>query len=222
MNKDLNSRIFSSEYVIDDQERMRISVMLKLIGMGKEVLDVGCRDGTISKIIENEGNHVEAVEISEYSIKKAREKGLKVYDLNLNGYWADSIEKKYDVVFAGEIIEHIFETSAFLQSVNKVLKSSGILILSTPNLASLGRRILLLLGKNPATELSTDDGQAGHVRYFVFSSLRDVLRDNGFTLLEFTSDVVNFSYGAAICSSKLAKLLPSLGRSLIIKAVKND
>lgn len=222
MNKDLNSKIFSSEYVIDGQERPRINSILKLIGTGKEVLDLGCRDGTISKIIESQGNKVEAVEISEYSINKAREKGLKVYDLNLNGYWADMIDKRYDIVFAGEILEHIFETYAFLKSVNKVLKPGGSLILSTPNLASLGRRILLLLGKNPATEVGKEKGQAGHVRYFVFSSLRDVLRDNGFTILMFTSDVVNFSYHEFIGSSKLANLFPGLGRSLIVKAVKND
>jgi 2-polyprenyl-3-methyl-5-hydroxy-6-metoxy-1,4-benzoquinol methylase len=223
MNKDLNSRIFSSEYAVDKQEKTRLDTMLKLVGTGKDVLDTGCRDGTISKMIENLGNYVEAIEISEFSIKKAREKGLKVYDLDLNAPdWADKIEKRYDVVFAAEILEHVFETDLFLQNIHKVLKTGGILVLSTPNLASLGRRILLLLGRNPVTELNTREGQAGHVRYYVYEPLKDILRDNGFEVIEFTSDVVNFNSSASLCSTKLAKLLPTIGRSLIVKAVKNE
>jgi 2-polyprenyl-3-methyl-5-hydroxy-6-metoxy-1,4-benzoquinol methylase len=220
MNKDLNSRLFSTDYGIDDQERLRLEVMLKMVGTGKDILDVGCRDGTISKLMTDAGNNVEAVEISDYSIIKARGKGIKVYDIDLNTSWAGRIGKKYDLVFAGEIIEHLFETDMFLQNINKVLKKGGILVISTPNTASLGRRILLLLGKNPATELTTRQGQAGHVRYFVYDSLKSILEDNGFFVADFRSDVINMDYKGKITSSTLAKIFPTLGRSLIIKAIK--
>ena len=222
MNKELNSRIFSKDYAIDRQEQLRLDSITSLVGRGKEVLDVGCRDGTISKIIEHKGNKVETVEISDYSIRKAREKGLVVYDLDLNTQWAECIPKDYDVVFAGEVLEHIFETDSFLQNIRKVLKPGGFLVLSTPNLASLGRRILLLFGMNPVMELTTRDNQAGHVRYFVFKSLKTILNDNGFSIVEFTSDVVNFNFNGTLCSNRLAKLVPTLGRSLIIKAAKDD
>lgn len=220
MNKDLNSRIFSYDYAIDSQERMRLDVMLKMVGSDKDILDVGCRDGTIAKLMQSLGNRVEGVEISEYSINRAREKGIKVYDLNLNQVWADKIDKKYDVVFAGEVLEHVFETDLFLSNINKVLKIGGRMILSTPNMASLGRRLLLLLGKNPQTELTTRDGLAGHVRYFVYKPLKKIIEYNGFKVLKFTSEVVNMSYSGVLCSSRLAKLFPTFGRSLIFEAEK--
>lgn len=222
MNKEFNSRAFSKDYVLDSQEKSRLNVVLPMIGTGKTVLDVGCRDGTISKIIQEMGNSVECVEISNYSIARCREKGLKVYDLDLNKDWASSIQKKYDVVFAGEIIEHIYETDIFLSNIYKVLKDDGYLILSTANLASLGRRILLLLGKNPVIELTTRSTEAGHLRYYVRSSLEKVLLENNLKVTMFTSDIVNFSYSGRFVSRNLACLVPALGRSLIIKAIKNS
>jgi len=220
MNKELNSRIFSKEYEVDNQERLRLKVMLKMVGTGNEILDLGCRDGTLAKMFTELGNSVEGVEISDYSIKKAKEKGIKVYDLNLNTNWAEKIEKRYGVVFAGEVIEHIFETDLFLQNVNKVLKDGGTFIVSTPNLASLGRRVLLLFGKNPVTETNTREGQAGHVRYFVYDTLKSALEDNGFEVVEFSSDVINFNKSGLLCSSRLARVFPAFGRSLIFKVKK--
>ena len=124
MNKEFNSRAFAEDYVMDSQEKARLSAVLPMIGVNKSVLDLGCRDGTISVLIREMGNTVECVEISEFSIARCRERGLKVYDLDLNKNWAESISKKYDVVFAGEILEHIYETDIFLSNIHKVLKET--------------------------------------------------------------------------------------------------
>lgn len=218
--KKLNSEIFSYDYGVDNQEKIRLEVMLKMVGTGKKVLDVGCRDGTIAKLIEGLGNKVEGVEISEYSIKKAQEKGIKVYDCDLNGSWAEKVGSGYDLVFAGEVLEHVFETDSFLSNINRVLKPGGKLILSTPIMASLGRRFLLLFGKNPRTELTTRDGLAGHVRYFVYEPLKKIIEENGFKVIGFTSDVINFTNTGVPCSAKLAQIFPTFGRSLIFEAEK--
>lgn len=222
MNKEFNSKAFSKDFVVDNQEVARLAVVLPLIGTGKKVLDLGCRDGTISVMIRDMGNDVDCVEISEYSIARCKEKGLKVYDLDLNKGWAKEIPEKYDVVFAGEILEHIYETDIFLSNIREVLKDDGYLILSTPNLASLGRRVLLFLGINPVMEFTTRSIEAGHLRYYVYDSLRRILLDNGLKTVEFKSDVVNFATYGKLRSTTLAHLVPTFGRSLIVKAVKND
>jgi len=222
VNKEFYTRVYTTDYVVDSpQEKERLDVVLPMIGTGKTVLDLGCSDGTISKMIREMGNSVECIEISDHSIERCKEKGLKVYDLDLNMSWGDSIPNKYDVVFAGEVLEHIFETDIFLSSIYKVLKVDGYLILSTPNLASLGRRLLLMLGKNPIMELTTRNYEAGHLRYYVYSSLKKVLLDNNLKIVDFKSDIVNFDKSGNISSAFLAHVIPTLGRSLIIKAVKN-
>jgi 2-polyprenyl-3-methyl-5-hydroxy-6-metoxy-1,4-benzoquinol methylase len=222
MNKEFNSKAFAKDYVVDSQERARLSVVLPMIGTNKSVLDLGCRDGTISKMIREMGNSVECVEISEYSIARCKEKGLKVYDLDLNKNWSESISQKYDVVFAGEILEHIYETDIFLSNIYKVLKPDGYVIISTPNLASLGRRVLLLFGKNPVMELTTRSSEAGHLRYYIYGSLKKVLLENKLKVVDFKSDIVNLINTGKITSTWLAQAIPSFGRSLIVKAIKND
>lgn len=57
--------------------------------------------------------------------------------------------RTFDIVIAGEIIEHLYNTDGFLQEVHRVLKPNGSLFITTPNLASWIDRIFLLLGWQP-------------------------------------------------------------------------
>jgi len=40
-------------------------------------------------------------------------------------------------IFAGEIIEHLFDPELFLSECHRVLEAQGVLVLTTPNLATL-------------------------------------------------------------------------------------
>jgi SAM-dependent methyltransferase len=130
------------------------------------------------------------------------------------------MEEHFDSVVAGEIIEHIFDTDLFLNNIYKVLKKNGTLILSTPNIASLARRIMLLLGINPLIEVTARRYDAGHIRYFTFKSLKNLLYENDFSIMHFTSDSINFDNKAFFKSKILAEIFPTFGKTLIIKAAK--
>lgn len=191
-SKKFNSIVYSKDFIINDIERIRISKLIKLIGINKKVLDLGCRDGQISQLIAKNNNVVYGIEIANEMVKKCNKKGIKVFDIDLNSNWQESIEKKFDIVLAGEIIEHIFDTDKFLQNIYKILKSDGFLVLSTPNIASFGRRILLLLGKNPLIETTSRKYDAGHIRYFTLKALKLLLKENNFKVINFESDCINF------------------------------
>ena len=216
-----NLKQYNKEYILDDQEISRIEVIKKIIGKGNKVLDLGSREGHISEVLRNMGNDVDCIEIHPGNISLLRKKGFKVYDCDLNTEWADKMHDAYDIVFAGEVIEHLFQTDIFLENVYKVLKPNGIFVITTPNTASLGRRLLLLLGKNPALETSTRENEAGHIRYFVYPSLKKILEENKFKVINHCSDIVNLSYSGKLSSRVLAKLFPCLGRSIILKTIKN-
>lgn len=200
----------------------RIKIFLNWIGSQKKVLDIGCYDGRDSELILKNNNDVYGVEILQKPAKEAKKRGIKVKEFDLNVAQWPFRKDFFDVVVAGEIIEHVLSTDLFLENIYRILKPSGILILSTPNLASLGRRIMLLLGKNPYIEISQSDDvnefpAVGHVRYFTKSSLIRLLRAYRFNPLEVTSDRFNLG---PIKSVFLARLFPCLSWRLIVKAEK--
>ena len=219
-DKKFNSVRYRNDFIFDNADNIRLDKTVKLIGKNKLVLDVGCGDGFIMNMIRNLGNKVIGIEIADSAIKKARKKGFKVYDLSLNSNWSGKIQEKFDVIFAGEIIEHIFDTDQFLSNIRKVLKKNGKLIITTPNLATLGRRLMLFVGQNPLIETTGRSTDAGHIRYFTQGSLCMLLRENGFRVHETTSAVVNFNSSGKIFSKLMATIFPTLGNNIIVYASK--
>ena len=127
----------------------------------------------------------------------------------------------FDGVFAGEIIEHIFDIDGMLSEIGRVLKPAGVFVVTTPNLAAFGRRIMLLMNRNPHIEISYTGGAAGHIRYFIRQTLFDILNKHGFRVDVFCSDVVNFNAAGSLRSYSLARWVPTFGKSLIVRAIRS-
>src|SRR3990167_8393197 len=115
-------------------------------GENKTILDVGCYDGRDSAHFIKNGNKVYGIEILEDKAEEARNRGISVesFDLDKRTKWPYK-DSMFDYVIAGDFIEHVIYLDDFMKNLSKVMKKDGVLVLSTPNLASLGRRILLLL-----------------------------------------------------------------------------
>ena len=60
-----------------------------------------------------------------------------------------SVKEKYDLVFAGEIIEHLYNPDGLIASCMLALKPGGYFVITAPNLACFYNRIFLLLGWTP-------------------------------------------------------------------------
>jgi len=201
------------------QDDSRVKAVLPLIGKAGRVLDVGCLDGTIGELFLAMGNDVYGIDASQPAIAQAVVRGVKASLGNVEERFPFETES-FDAVFAGEIIEHVFDVDAMLSEINRVLKPGGTFIVTTPNLATLGRRLLLLFNKNPHIEISFTGGAAGHIRYFIRSTLVELLKEHEFEVTNFVSDVVNFNASGALHSYGLARLFPSLGKTLIVCAHK--
>jgi 2-polyprenyl-3-methyl-5-hydroxy-6-metoxy-1,4-benzoquinol methylase len=188
--------------------------MQELVGSSKTVLDVGCWDGLVSRTLLDRGCRVIGLDNSVRAVALAESNGLDARFAELDRPWP--VEKNsVDAVLAGEIIEHVLDVDTFVMEAYRVLKPHGYFIVSTPNLAAFGRRLLLLFGLNPHIEISFSGGAAGHVRYFTAATLVGFIESKGFRLLKLTSDVVNFNSTGTLRSAILARTFPTLGRSLI-------
>lgn len=206
----------------DWESELRIKLSLELIGKNKKVLDIGCYDGYVSEKIKKLGNKVFGIEISKEAVNLCNGRGIKCSEQDIEEKFPFS-DNTFDVVFAGEIIEHVFDTDGLLQEIKRVLKPNGFIVLSTPNLAALTRRLRLLFGINPLIEIgliSPDrkEKSAGHIRYFTIKSLEKLLNRNGFFIDVWKTDFIAFH---SLRLVKLGKLFPSWGYELIVKTKIN-
>lgn len=160
------------------------------------------------------------------------------FDLN-QAQWPELWRRdlpRYDFVVMAEVLEHLHTAPALvLAFVKTLLAENGLLVLQTPNAASLPKRIKLLLGRNPFDMIRADPRNPGHFREYTRKELTALAADLGFRVEEcamaFYFDA-RFAHGASgeaagrrrlIGSSKnlVYRLLPSPLREGITMVWRN-
>lgn len=114
-------------------------------GGGLTVLDVGCGSGMNAAAIAAKGHRVVGIDISETAIQKFRARGFegKICDIE-SGF--DFPDAQFDVVFCSEVIEHMTSPELLVAEMSRVVKPSGLLVLSTPNSAFWLYRLFSVFG----------------------------------------------------------------------------
>jgi len=103
------------------------------------IIDVGCGGGLISVPICQLGAKITAIDANSYNIKALSEytknNNLSINPINttVEEYISNYPDQLYDVVLCLEVLEHVSNQSAFIQNLLKLLRPTGILILSTIN-----------------------------------------------------------------------------------------
>lgn len=96
----------------------------------------------------------------------------------------------FDFIIFNEVFEHLrINPIQTLREINRVLKLSGILLISTPNLYSIRNIVNFSLGKgydNPYTQFEKIEtlGHMGHVREYSIRQLNEFLTNTGFEKIE--------------------------------------
>ena len=67
-------------------------------------------------------------------------------------------DASYELVIAGEIIEHVPNPDDFLREIRRVVTPGGTVIISTPNLVSWANRVLVPFGVQPLGTSASDPG----------------------------------------------------------------
>lgn len=142
------------------------------IGTGKKILDIGCRDGELTKEFV-EGNDILGLDIDTKALEKAKDKlGVEVKHADLHSDW--EVENGvYDVVVAGEVLEHLYYPKTVLEKVCAALNKEGVLLGSVPNAFSLINRIRLFFGVKKGTPLSDPT----HINQFKRSEMMEILKE---------------------------------------------
>ena len=146
------------------------------------VLDVGCGEGRFGAELARRGFAVGGVDVAEEPLRRARarEPGLELRIVPAEGRWPLA-DASFDVVWAGETIEHVADTVGWLSEVHRVLRTGGRLLLSTPAHGRL--RMLALALSGPRFDRHFDP-RADHLRFYSSRTLARLLADLGFGEIE--------------------------------------
>lgn len=104
---------------------------------GLEIIDVGCGGGLVAEPFARMSANVTAIDASEKNIKiakiHAQKSDLKINYLNTSAEQLAKENKKFDVVLALEIIEHVSDVEEFIRNLELLLKPQGLLFIATIN-----------------------------------------------------------------------------------------
>ena len=151
-------------------------------GSPPRVLDVGCGEGRFAIELARRGFPVVGVDVAEEPLRRAlaREPALDVRIVPAEGHWPLA-DASFDLVWAGETIEHVADTVGWLSEVHRVLRWGGRLLLSTP---AHGRLRMLALALSGTRFDRHFDPRADHLRFYSRRTLARLLADLGFGEIE--------------------------------------
>lgn len=130
-----NPRDFSSQVAISDH---KLKFVLSHCYQ-KDVLDLGCVQHNpenyksrfwLHKAIKTVAKSLDGLDLYEAGVVYLRNLGYKVHLGDAQNF---DLRRNYDVIVAGDIIEHLENLDGFLKSCLRHLRADGKLLVSTPN-----------------------------------------------------------------------------------------
>ena len=184
--------------------RKDFDLISEWIEPNSRILDLGCGDGSLLKLLNNKRN------VTGYGVDSSIDKTIKSLDNKINiinSNINDNLEffktKSFDYVILAQSLQ-VVENPISL--IKEMLRVGNEVIISFPNMGYWKSRLYLLLkGEMPVTdELPYSWHSTPNIHLCTIKDFKKMCTDNNFKI---TDEIINNSYGANISSKSLSNLL---------------
>ena len=160
------------------------SFVVQLVGTGKSVLELGAASGHVTRVLVDRGNSVTAVEsdaaCSDSLASIATE--VLITDLDWLSLADDLRGRTFDVIVAGDVLEHTKRPELVLAQLHLLLAPGGYVVVSLPHLAHGDVRLALLSGQFPYSDHGLLDKT--HLKFFTRSTILELFSSTGYKVDE--------------------------------------
>ena len=169
------------------------------------LLDVGCWTGSFLVAARDRGWQTAGVEPSAWASQRARDRGLDVRTVELDGHGLRDASCR--AVVACDVLEHLVDPGAAVRRMHAVLEAGGVLYVTVPD---AGSGLARLMGRRWWSVLPM------HVQYFTRSSMRRLLENHGFEVLSMRTHAKVFT--SRYYAERLGGYSAGLGRAAVAVA----
>lgn len=197
---------------------------------GKRVLHVGCTDVPMTRLRIAEGTLLHAklseansdvlgIDIAQDGLDLLRDVGLtNIKCINAENMGLDDFTEPFDVILAGDVMEHLSNPGLFLCNASQVLRPDGCLIIGVPNALTANNVKAWLFGR--------EDVHEDHCFYYSPKTLSQLCKRYGFlpTKLVFTVQPLTSgeSWLFGTLRQSILKCCKAMAPSLIMKFAKQE
>jgi GT2 family glycosyltransferase/glycosyltransferase involved in cell wall biosynthesis/2-polyprenyl-3-methyl-5-hydroxy-6-metoxy-1,4-benzoquinol methylase len=181
------------DYDLDlSNENSSHTKILRLVDKGKDVLEIGCATGYMTRYLKEElGCRVFCIEIDPKPAQKARSycEELLIGDieqLDLNEAIGD---RRFDVVILADVLEHLKDSRSVLKKLRHFLGDTGYILLSIPNGAHGSIALELLDGKWEYRSQGLLDRT--HLHFFDKDGFTTLLDETGYLISQLERVIVH-------------------------------
>jgi 2-polyprenyl-3-methyl-5-hydroxy-6-metoxy-1,4-benzoquinol methylase len=147
----------NSPWPIRMVERRRLGIIRRFVGdaAGLEIAEVGSGGGHVLRMFPDA--RLTAIDVSDVYLESAR-KNLAGYDVRFIKGEIDKMDRppaNFDRVICTEVLEHVVDPDSVLAAIARMLKPSGVAVITVPN-DPLILRVKSLIRRTPARWLFGD------------------------------------------------------------------
>jgi 2-polyprenyl-3-methyl-5-hydroxy-6-metoxy-1,4-benzoquinol methylase len=180
-----NQKKHNYEYDVDTMSASAPANVVRLVGTGKRVLEIGCGPGSITKVLATDGKCiVTGMELDPSAIEKVAPFCESIIQVDLNAKdWPTQLKgKQFDVVVAADVLEHLYNPWRTLEQMATLVNEGGYIVISLPHIGHAAILACLMNGNFDYRDWGLLDRT--HIRFFGLKNIENLFVNAGLKIID--------------------------------------
>jgi 2-polyprenyl-3-methyl-5-hydroxy-6-metoxy-1,4-benzoquinol methylase len=174
------------DYAVDVESDTAAAKVIKFVGNHKNVLEIGCGPGSITKILRDK-NHcsITGIEYDPKAISLVAPYCDRIIEADLNKVnWADIASEmgRFETIVAADVLEHLYNPWKVLSSLKNLLVEDGEIIISLPHVGHAAIAACIMSGSFQYQDWGLLDRT--HIRFFGLKDIDNLFNEAGLAIID--------------------------------------